>query len=453
VFGAIRSELDFSVLHALRAERRAAERRATAKLRVLRELRRHRVLGLLSKHSETRIEQSWNENLFAQVFGYRTMFSGGGTPFHLLPKNPTSGTRIDDFSLGEFGVGESVVRASAELKSPGTDLLKAQGANYDNLSPVEQGFRAAREHPETCRHVLVSNFEELRLYRIEDERTPLAIARLAEVQDENDLAILCAHFDRQALIGDARRKADLLMPDDPNHPRSPLASAANMYRIVARFTPDTARDRPLYEVEAALRRGVKQAPFGALFFTRPAEPPMRLRIRYGDGWACADGENTPNRVKVRIATSLLGQVQGTFHITWQPADGVQKPVLVDTVLQALRFFLGLIDGVHATNPREGEPAEIEGVVAVELRDVRGAQTAAGALAADPATANGTSNSSEFITSDLSWTVQDRSDEMAARALAELAIYFRGDEGGVAVDLARAAAFLVERAPHNPPLEA
>ncbi len=78
--------------------------------------------------TEKRVEQSFNEQLFAFVLDYRTLLSHEPGEFHLLPQNFAGGKRFDDFSLGFFGTGEAEPRvlASAEFKSPGCDLDKPQ---------------------------------------------------------------------------------------------------------------------------------------------------------------------------------------------------------------------------------------------------------------------------------------------------------------------------------------
>jgi len=113
---ALRSLVDFSSLHALRARRAAREPRPAEKLALLRRLAQKTVFGNLP---ETRVEQSWNEQLFAKVLGYRTLLSHDARPFHILPKNAADRYHYDDFSLGFFGAGEDIVLGSAELKSPG----------------------------------------------------------------------------------------------------------------------------------------------------------------------------------------------------------------------------------------------------------------------------------------------------------------------------------------------
>src|SRR5437899_1536169 len=66
---------------------------------VLRILQRRRHEGFLDTVSETRIEQSFNERLFAELFGYRTLLRDGAGHYHLRPKTYYENGRYDDFSL------------------------------------------------------------------------------------------------------------------------------------------------------------------------------------------------------------------------------------------------------------------------------------------------------------------------------------------------------------------
>jgi hypothetical protein len=85
---AVQTGLDASVANLLRARRKASEpdALATEKLRLLRRLEHRRVIRDLP---ESRVEQSFNEQLFARILGYVTLLSHEGATFDLLPKNLT----------------------------------------------------------------------------------------------------------------------------------------------------------------------------------------------------------------------------------------------------------------------------------------------------------------------------------------------------------------------------
>lgn len=241
---AVRSLIDPSTLRILRAARAARERRAPEKLALLRRMERQTIFHELT---EKRVEQSFNEQLFAFVLDYRTLLSHEPGEFHLLPQNFAGGKRFDDFSLGFFGTGEAEPRvlASAEFKSPGCDLDKPQtSGRYGGKTPVEQALEAAKAHA-SCRWALVSNFCELRLYRLDTEQE-VACANLLTIRTRQDLAELCAHFDRTALIGDGRKEQPemtIAMADD--HPVRAFEREARFYRVQWLFTPAGDTQLPL----------------------------------------------------------------------------------------------------------------------------------------------------------------------------------------------------------------
>jgi hypothetical protein len=185
---AVHSRLDFSALHARRARRIASVQDAATRLAVLRRLQRQYVThDLPHRSAETRVEQSFNEQLFARVLGYRTLLSHDNTVYHVEPKL-TRGRRTADFSLGFFG-GEDARRVvvSAELKDPGADLDKPQSGGYGGASPVQQAFAAAKAAG-GCAWVIVSNFRELRLYRYPDQSSAFATVDLLAVRGVDALA-------------------------------------------------------------------------------------------------------------------------------------------------------------------------------------------------------------------------------------------------------------------------
>lgn len=228
------SAVDRSILNAMRVRRRAWERRADEKLAILRRLQRQYVEKSLPKtHSETTVEQSFNEQLFATVLDYRTLLSHDDAEYHLRPKKYQGQAkgepkRYDDFSLGFFSATRRVVIASAELKGPGASLdAKQTGEQYKGRSPVQQAFYAVKD-VSSCRWVIVCNYQELRLYvntRDEDTpRQPTARFNLLNVQNRDDLALLCAHFDRRAFRR-APRRTKANTPHSENPPRAAPAAS------------------------------------------------------------------------------------------------------------------------------------------------------------------------------------------------------------------------------------
>jgi hypothetical protein len=124
--------------------------------------------------SESNVEQSFVEQSFVErvFFGYATRLGSETDSIEVLPKLyvplPGSARAFPDFALGFFRADQRETVVTAELKSPDADLDAPQTGNYDGRSPVQQAMLAARHaQAEWC---VVSNTNEVRLYRVPDER-------------------------------------------------------------------------------------------------------------------------------------------------------------------------------------------------------------------------------------------------------------------------------------------
>jgi len=434
--GAVASTINPSVLAILRARRRAREREADAKLAILRRLRRQMQTGLLPRYTETRVEQSWNEQLFARVLGYQTLLSHDCLPFHLLPKNRI-GNRYDDFSLGHFGLGEDRVVASAELKDPHTDLDRPQaGANYAGRTPVEQAFLAARSAG-SCRFVLVSNFDELRLYDISNNLNPIAVAHVADVDTRRDLANLQSHFDYSAIIGTARREPDmaLVRSYSDDHPAAPIPPRDGCYRVIARYTPAEEHEHALFEIEDFLRSRILEVPT----WFRIIEPPsyqrrLRLPVAFADGWASVAGASTTNRCAVRVAMSLDGDVLVSATCTPESIGGIggrdRAQIDLEWVGVVLRFHASLIGAIY-----DGKRVlDSAGTFGAELRDVAEAAALMNSMLKTSSPNAGVAIADRLETVDVHrGNAMTSTPSVVARLLCDLAAQFRGPDGGIGLD--------------------
>jgi len=119
---------------------------------------------VLSK--ETRVEQSFNEQIFGNLLGYKSILMSNGEPYHLEPKTYVGGNkRYNDFSLGVIEPTKKTLLVSAELKDPFADLFAPQGGNYNGQTPVQQALQTAQGHPSIV-WVLVSNFVEILVFHV-----------------------------------------------------------------------------------------------------------------------------------------------------------------------------------------------------------------------------------------------------------------------------------------------
>jgi hypothetical protein len=437
---AVVTTLDFSAANGMRARRRASERNARGKLSILRRIERQFVLGTLPRATESNVEQSWNEQVFAAVLGYRTQFSHDQLPFHLKAKNYQSGY-FSDFSLGFFSATNERVLVSAELKGPVASLDAPQGAKYEHMTPVEQAFRTGRSEPE-CRWVLLSNFVEVRLYTMEDDRTPLVRASLREITDSIDLALLRGVLDQQALLGDALHAPELStmanLTDD--HPASPVAPADDEYRFVMRFTPAEEQEVPLFLAEQGLRKAIVAAPnWPRLFQPRDYGLGVYLACHLRDGWVSIDGQSAQSGVVGRVAMSLLGQVQASFRFKSPPIrhdDVHRRQVEFEWLLAGLRFFGGLLGSLYPMTT-------IRGLWAAEIREARDKfMDVPHQLLANGGQNSGVAESNDVLAGDFLWDGgRDALEAFEAKCACELAAYFRSPSGGIEADLAKTQAYM------------
>lgn len=127
--------------------------------------------------------------VFDRLLGYRQIV-GSHEVHHLEPETSSTsvkGYNPPDARLGWFGAGLDRTRVVVELKAPGADLDAKQGAAYGKLTPVEQAFGYAAK-VDGCRWVVLSNFQELRLYRTERGQGYCQRFELAELADPDRLA-------------------------------------------------------------------------------------------------------------------------------------------------------------------------------------------------------------------------------------------------------------------------
>jgi hypothetical protein len=430
---AVRSALSLTTWRRLRTWRRARETDAQGKIGLLRRVQRQYALCTLPRFTESAIEQSWNEQVFARVLGYQTMLAHDRLPFHLKPKHYSAGY-YDDFSLGFFGAGSDRVLASAELKGPRTNLDRDQSGRKGKRSPVAQAIQKARA-TSGCLWVLVSNFQDLRLYRAEDALL-IADADLNAVRTSHDLAMLQAHFDSTALLGDGREDPEMRRAlEEADDPARPLPPAPESYRIVARFVPKVEREFLASEIEAELRSSILQSPALRRFvqapdYGRQATLPVTLRA----GWVRF--ERSDDTRGLSVAMSQLGEIEISCRFARQRTPFQMKDrlsVIGHDAISSLRMLTSIANQVYSR--RAGAEGQVvPGIVNAEFLDVHDA-----VLFSDdfigPSGLWGISESAEIQSGDVAWNVGEEPPNLpAARCVADLAVYFRRPEGGFLVDV-------------------
>lgn len=125
--------------------------------------------GKIKDHNEEQLQARFATEVFEKTLGYKNSFFNETWEYELERKTDVDGQK-PDIVLGEFTSEESKVIAVVELKDfKYYDLDKKQNRVGDKRTPVEQGFGYAPKFGGNCRWVLISNFNEIRLYDKNDE--------------------------------------------------------------------------------------------------------------------------------------------------------------------------------------------------------------------------------------------------------------------------------------------
>lgn len=172
-------------------------------------VRLHRWQDILSDpHRRADIGESQNRadfvrDVFENLLGYRTV--GTAESYHLKwERSGEQDSRPADNLLGFFGSqDEERVRAVVELKGPGTDL-GSRSNRRDRLSAVDQAFLYANKF-DGVRWVIVSNFDEIRLYNHQRGATVHEQFWLRELKRE-ELGRFMLLMRRENLLGDGAAK-------------------------------------------------------------------------------------------------------------------------------------------------------------------------------------------------------------------------------------------------------
>jgi tRNA1(Val) A37 N6-methylase TrmN6 len=116
--------------------------------------------GTLKQDKETSREQSFNQDFFVRILGYKQKPE---TPYTLEPKATTEKGQLPDAILGFFNEENKKIAAVVELKGASIPLDRPQ-KREGNMSPIQQAFKYKTQYSE-CPFVLVSNFYEFRLFQ------------------------------------------------------------------------------------------------------------------------------------------------------------------------------------------------------------------------------------------------------------------------------------------------
>ena len=122
--------------------------------------------GKVAQRSEEQQKSEFLDTIFAKVLGYEC----NENEWKIEKEFNFPNGAIADGLLGFFGVQKSpTVKVAIEIKKLKINLDKPQMQRADHFTPVEQGFHYAYQAKNTCTWVIVSNFEEIRLYNYADQ--------------------------------------------------------------------------------------------------------------------------------------------------------------------------------------------------------------------------------------------------------------------------------------------
>jgi tRNA1(Val) A37 N6-methylase TrmN6 len=113
--------------------------------------------GTLKTDKETSREQSYNQDFFIKILGYKEK---PANPFSFEPKATTAKGQLPDAVIS---YNNENIAAVVELKGTNIPLDRPQ-QREGNMSPVQQAFKYKTQY-RRCPFVIVSNFHEFRLYQ------------------------------------------------------------------------------------------------------------------------------------------------------------------------------------------------------------------------------------------------------------------------------------------------
>lgn len=259
--------------------------------------------GAISALTESNLEQSFNEQVFAEVFGYASIFASTQEDYSSLPKIyvPIPGGRaFPDLALGWFRSDMQQAVVTAELKGPGADLDRAQGGNYGGKTPVAQALEAASAAGATW--CIVSNMDECRLYRVPTAQDFETI-RLTEIDSPHSFRRAVALFSSRSLLGRAPDQPGALTKLDQQLQRGTsmiVPPSPGNIRLIQRVRPATLHGVfPFARLNVQLQKAFEAVPDLARIDQDVHIP------RLGDEVLSID-RNTGPRVWQRISVNKAG---------------------------------------------------------------------------------------------------------------------------------------------------
>ncbi|MCC7492435.1 MAG: N-6 DNA methylase [Fimbriimonadaceae bacterium] len=148
--------------------------------------------------AEASLEHGFLSAIWQSALGYLSHPANAATLYPKPPSSLTGAKGTPDAVLGDFSQSSPAIWAVLELKSPGTDLDKAQASYPEGRTPVEQAHHYARQIIGS-RWVVVSDMVRLRLYAAGND-TAYEEVRLLAGLDARSYGRLWQLFSAEKLI-------------------------------------------------------------------------------------------------------------------------------------------------------------------------------------------------------------------------------------------------------------
>lgn len=209
--------------------------------------------GKIKEYNEEQLQARFATEVFEKTLGYKNSLNETWE-YELERKTDVDGQK-PDIVLGEFSSNSGKVMAVVELKDfKYYDLDKKQNRVGDKRTPVEQGFGYAPKFGGSCRWVLVSNFNEIRLY---DKDNELEYERfyIEDLEDDFELKKFLYFLSKENLLNRKLEKLiDLKIKEEEKIERE----FYKKYKTIrSKIVSQVIEDNPTYNAEVLIEKSQK----------------------------------------------------------------------------------------------------------------------------------------------------------------------------------------------------